>query len=555
MLLELNIKNFAIIEDINVKFEQGLNVLTGETGSGKSIIIEALSLVLGGRANKDIIKNGKDFAYIEAVFMDDLRKTEDLLRENGVESDGLIIISREISKNRPSISKINGRTVTNSLLSKVTLKLIDIFAQHESIALMNSNNQKDLIDSFGSENHRKNLEKLRRKVEKLHSLEKEYVEISLSEKDKDREIDLLKYQINEIEDAALTEEDNDEVEQEFKKLSNISEITNELRAAIDILRSNYESFNVEDSLDTVISFVAKSLSYDNDLNNIYSELENIRYSLGDVVVNLNSYLEGIDYSEEKLVYFENRVNTVNTLKKKYGNTISEINLYLEAIKDRLDFLINFEEKVKNLKKEINLIREDSIKIAELISLDRGKIAEYLCENVKNELIELNIENAKFKVNITKKELSKDGFDNIEFMISTNLGEDFKTLSRTASGGEMSRIMLGFKSIIAEKENISTLVFDEIDTGISGRTAQIVGNKIKKLSRNRQIIAISHLPQIVSLADAHYLIEKEEKNKSTSSNIYKLGNKERVLELARLIGGYDITETAIKAAEEMIRFNK
>lgn len=551
MLLELNIKNFAIIEDLKVDFEKGLNVITGETGSGKSIIIDALSIVLGQRASKDIIKTGKDYAYIEAVFSNYNNEFADILKEYGLVLEELIVISKEIKKDRPSITKINGRTITTNTLSKITNKLIDVFAQHENVSLMNSNNQKDLIDSFGDKNHLNNLEKLKESIDCLHKLEKEYDEKSLHEKDKEREIDLLKYQIEEIENASLTEEDDSETEREYKKLLNISSISKDLYESIELMRSNYDSFNIEDALDNVISNISMSIKYDDTLKSDYEELENIRYSISSILSNIEHYINSLDYNEEKLSFLENRVNTINNLKKKYGNTINDIEKYLLQIKDRLNFLENFDQELKKLEDKININRKESLDLAIKIQKQRREISDYLEENVKNELRELNIENARFKVEVKEKNLSVDGIDHIEFMISTNLGEDFKPLSKTASGGEMSRIMLGFKSIIAKKDNIPTLIFDEIDTGISGKTAQIVGNKIKKLSEDRQIIAISHLPQIVSLADAHYLIEKEEKENHTTSNIEKLNENRKVEELARLIGGYDITETALKAAREML----
>ena len=417
---------------------------------------------------------------------------------------------------------------------------------------MNPNNQKDLIDSFGDKNHRANLELIREKIDKLHMLEKEYIEKSSDEKEKDREIDLLKYQIDEIESASLTKEDGEEIELELKKLLNISTITKDLESAIGIIKSNYDSFNIEDSLDNVISNISAVASYDDILRESYNELENIRYTLSDVTLNLESYISNIDYNQETLAFLEDRVNTVNTLKKKYGNSIDDINNYLVEIKERLDFLLNYDEELQKMEKRINVLKEEILIVSKEVSLERRHIADFLEESVKDELRQLNISNARFKVDMSLKEISKDGIDNIIFMISTNLGEDFKSLAKTASGGEMSRIMLGFKSIIAKKDNISTLIFDEIDTGISGKTAQIVGNKIKTLSKDRQVIAISHLPQIVSLADAHYLIEKEEFDGKTSSNVQKLNETRKVEELARLIGGYDITEKAMDAAREMLQ---
>lgn len=551
MLLELNIKNFAIIEDLRVEFEKGLNVITGETGSGKSIIIDALSIVLGQRANKDIIKTGKDYAFIEAVFTDENNILSDFLIQNNIEASEVIIISKEIKIDRPSITKINSRTVTTSVLSKITSKLIDIFAQHENVSLMNVQNQKKLIDFFGDEEHVKTLKVLGELVEKIQILESNYHSNLELEKDKDREMDLLKYQIEEISSANLTIEDDEKVESEFKMLNNISHISNAINESINIINSDYNSANIEDLLDTVVVNISDALKFDNELESTYKDLEDIRYRLKEISSSLISYLNAIDYSEERYKTLEDRLNTVNNLKKKYGNTVLDIREYFNKISNRLSFLENYENEINKQREEIEELKNKSLKLALVISESRKKISKILEKDIERELRELNIKNAKFKINISKKELSKDGIDGIEFMISTNIGEDYKSFSKTASGGEMSRIMLGFKSIIAKKDSIGTLIFDEIDTGISGETAQIVGNKIKALSKDIQIIVISHLPQIVSLGDVHFSIRKEEGENVTFSNIKKLNEEERVLELARLIGGKDITQTALRVAKEML----
>ncbi|RVU54953.1 DNA repair protein RecN [Anaerosphaera multitolerans] len=551
MLLELNIKNFAIIEDLRIEFENGLNVITGETGSGKSIIIDALSIVLGQRASKDTIRTGRDYAFIEAVFSDEHNIVSDILERNNMERSEIIVISKEIKLNRPSITKVNGYTVTSRMLSKITSKLIDIFAQNENISLMNTQNQKKLIDFFCDDAHKKMLNDLSRLIEEISILEREYDENLNSEINKDRELDLLKFQIKEIEDANLIEEEDKKIEREYDKISNISQISNLIKENIEILKSDYNNVNIEDLLDKIVNNSINILKYDEKLKELVDELEDIRYRIKDSIHFFESYLNNVDYSEENLRYLEDRLNTINDIKKKYGNNIEDVYNYLDEISKRVDFLEHFEIKIAQEKEKIDKLKLQSLEMAKIISKNRKEAALFLEDNIEKELRELNIKNAKFRIDFTEKEISKDGFDNIEFMISTNVGEDYKSFSKTASGGEMSRIMLGFKSIIAQKDNIETLIFDEIDTGISGETAQIVGAKIKKLSKEIQIIAISHLPQIVSLGNAHFLIKKEEKENTTTSNIVKLNKEDRILELARLIGGADITETAMKVAEEML----
>ena len=548
MLLELSIKNFAIIEDLRVEFGKGLNVLTGETGSGKSIIIEALSMVLGQRTNKDVIKKGKDYAYIEAIFT--CYDSFDEIEELDFEAGELIIISKEIKLDRPAISKINGRTVNNSTVMKLTSKLIDIFAQHESVSLMANENQREMLDIFAGKEQRNLIEAYTEEFKKLKKLQSELKEKSSLENDREREIDLLKYQVQEIEDANLTQYDDEELEEDFKKLDNSTDIIKELSKATLILK-NYDEVSVEQLIDEVVSSLAYVYKFDSAIEEEYRESEDLRYRLRDLAANLESYTQRIDLDPERFSYLESRLNLVNSLKKKYGRTVDDINKFFVEINDRLEFLENFEKNLQKLELEISKVEKKTRELAVLISANRKKATKLLESKVRDELIELSIKNAEFRVDFNEKELSKDGIDRLEFMIKTNLGEDFKPLAKTASGGEMSRIMLGFKSILAQRDNIQTLIFDEIDTGISGKTAMLVGKKIKNLSKDRQIIAISHLQQIVSLADHHYLIEKTSSELNIISTVRKLNREERVNELARLIGGMEITDTAIDAARELI----
>lgn len=551
MLLELTIKNFAIIEDLRVEFSSGFNVITGETGSGKSIIFDALSVVLGARANKDLIRHGQESAYIEAIFTSYDKNICEIFEKNNIEVGDLIIISREIKNDRPSISKVNGRSVSTTILSKISSGLIDIFAQNESISLMNPKTQKNLIDSFADEDHYNNLNLLEEKFKKLNDLISDYEKKSSSNSDRDREMDLLKYQIDEIEEASLTSSDDEELEDEYKLVSNASAISKNLADSINILKSNYNTESVEDLLDRAISEISQVCESYKDVENDYQELEDIRYRIQDIIRNLENYSDSIEYSPEKLMNLESRINLVNNLKKKYGSSVDDIYKYLDEIKDKYEFLKNYDIEIQKLKAKIDKSRKDCLDLAKIISNKRKEIAKIFSKKIEDELKELNIKDARFKVDFHEKDLSYDGIDDIEFMIITNEGEDFKAMSKIVSGGELSRIMLAFKSIIAKRDNIQTLVFDEIDSGISGITAQIIAKKIRNISENSQVIAISHLPQIVSAADHQYLIEKVKDDKSVISKITKLDNEGRIKELARLIGGMNVTETALKAAEEML----
>lgn len=551
MLIELKIENFAIIKNLTIEWGSGLNILTGETGSGKSIIIDALGMVLGGRSNKDLIKTGAEYAYVEAVFSfynEDLSK---FLSENGFEIGELIVLSRQINRNKPSITRINGRVATQSVMTYISSKLVDVYAQEENQYLMSPKNQMDLIDDFCTIEHKKKQENLLNLFEEIKKYEEKKASLENFESSREREIDLLTYQIKEIEDANLTPYDDEDLENDFKKFSNSSLIRENLEATLNLLRGDYEVSAVEDGIDKAVSFFSNVKKFEPDLDEIYKELENIRFNISSVYKEIESYLENMDIDQEKFMYLEARIDTVNSLKKKYGYNIEEINKFKSEAELRLKELKNFEENLNNISQKIDELYKESSNLAQEISKDRKTVSKWLEENVEKEISKLNINNARFKINIYEKELSSTGIDRIEYMISTNIGEDFKPLSKIASGGEMSRIMLGFKSIIASKDNIPTVIFDEIDSGISGMTANIVGKKIKELSNDRQVIVISHLPQIVSKANSHYKIYKEINKNKTRTYVKKLKNSERVGEIARLIGSEEITDLTLKAAKEMI----
>lgn len=551
MLLELIIENFAIIENMKIEFEPGLNVLTGETGSGKSIIIDSLGLVLGQRANKDIIKKGKDRAFIEAVFSSYDEETKDLLLEYGIESGDLVVVSKEIREKGPTITRVNNRTVTSQILSKISSHLIDIFAQHESISLMDNKNQLKLIDDFSGKDQGELLGNLKDLVHEINSLKNEYHEKSTMEQNKDREIDLLEYQIKEIEDAGLSDYDDEELYDDFNVLNNMTDSLIKLSEAKSLINEGYETSSLEDILDKVIANVVEVTRYNKDLKEVEENLEDIRFRISDIAKDLDRYVSSSEVDEERLQFLRERIDLVNNLKLKYGNNVKAINSFYEEISERLRFLQNFEDNLNKLLRKIEEKEAEATVLAEKISQKRKKTSEILEKKVEEEINKLNIKDAKFKIEIKEKELSFDGIDKIEFLIAPNLGQNLMPMAKVASGGEMSRIMLGFKSIIAEKDNIPTLVFDEIDTGISGKTAQIVGNKIKEVSKDRQVIVISHLPQIVALADTHFAIKKDVVNNSTISTIDKLNYDERVNEVARLIGGMNVSEIAIETAKEMI----
>jgi len=556
MLKELSINDFAIIDNLNIEFDEGLNLLTGETGSGKSIIIDALSVVLGSRSTKDMIKSGKDKAIIEAMFFVD-NKAKDIILENGLDVDeDYIVITKEINKAMPSISRINGRPVTVTTLKKITTKLVDISGQHEHQSLLDIQNHILLIDSFGDNDFKKSIKNIQNSYNTFLSEKKHLKEMNISPDERVRNIDLLKYQIDEIEESQLIKEEDVRLESEFLILSNMKNIEIGINKAISMIKDDYQDVNIKNGLSKITSILRDFNKYDAKFVIITDRLENISYELQDITKELENYCSNMESDEERLSLITNRLNVINKLKKKYGNTIEKILEYKDNIEKKYNALLNFDKEIidiENRLKELEvLVRSESYKI----SSNRKIIALFLEDRISQELMELNMDKVKFKVEFSEKqEISYNGLDNIEFLISTNPGEELKSLSRIVSGGEMSRIMLGFKSIIADKDEIPSIIFDEIDTGISGRTAQIVGEKICKISKNHQVIAISHLPQIAALADSHYVISKSVYNSKTNTVVKKLDEDERIKEIARLIGGVDLTKLTLDHANEMIEMAK
>lgn len=557
MLKELSIKNFAIIDDLKIDFTRGLNLLTGETGSGKSIIIEALGIVLGGRGSKDLVRSGKDKAIIEALFyIED--NIKGVLLEYGVEADdNVLIISREISTNYPSISRINSRPISLSVLSNITTNLVDIFGQHEHQSLLNITNHQILIDSLGDKNHRKLLQRIKANYEIYIKEKNKLGEMNKSSAEREREIDLLKYQMDEIDDANLTQEDDFEIENGFKRLLNIKDITIGIGNVIEVLyEDGYDKTSALGMLGAGINIFSQNVNYDSSLEPYLNKLNDIRFELEDISRELINYLDNLEIDEEKLQFYSDRLDLVNKLKKKYGYNIEKIQKYRVSINIDYENLINYEMEILKLKKNIDAYRkeiyDDSLKLRE----ERKNISKKLEEKLSKELSELNMGSVIFKVDFKEKEdITSSGLDQIEFMIATNPGEKPKPLSKIVSGGEMSRIMLGLKNIMADNDEMPTLIFDEIDTGISGRTAQIVGEKICKISKNHQVISISHLPQIVALADSHFVIYKDVEDNKTITKIERLSEDERIIEMARLLGGVNLTQTTLNHAKEMLIMSK
>lgn len=553
MLSELFIDNFVIIKRDHIYFSRGFNVLTGETGSGKSLILQAINLALGQRADKDSIGKFNDKTIIEAVFcLDD--ETKDLLEDLDIAlDDDKLIITRTISKKASSI-RINGRITNLSSLKYIAEVLVDIYKQGDSNSFMNTANYIDLIDNFTNDEDTKlkrlDLENLYRQKE---ALLEEYNKLNLSEEEVTRERDLINYQINEIEEIDIFNLDEDSLDKEYQKLNNISSIINASNKIKELLDSEeFGQISVTSLINECISELSSFISVDDKIEEIYNGLVNISDLINDSYQEIDSYEMSLEQDPERMYELDMINQTLFTLKRKYGSSIDEIKQYYEKINKRILELNKIDDLRMNADKKIADINKKMLETSKALSQIRKNKSKILESEINKKIKELNIKNGKFKIDLNQKNsIGHKGMDDIDFLISTNKGDELKSLSKTASGGEISRIMLAFKEVFSDADNVDTLIFDEIDTGISGRTAQLVGEKILNLSKKRQIIAISHLPQIASLANKHILIMKEDVDKYTISNSLDLVDKDRINEIARMIGGVDITETTEKSAEEML----
>lgn len=560
MLLELNIKKFAIIEDINIRFTKGLNILTGETGSGKSIIIEALGIILGGRGTKNLIQKGSEKATLQALFVvnKDNDKILKILNDYGIDldSDNLLLFTREIFVDSPSISRINGRTVTLNVLKDISSNLIDIFAQQEHQSLLDIRNHREIIDLFGDEELVYLKKEVANKYLDYKALIDELSKINIDPIQREREMELLKYQLDEINEANIDIENDKNIDEEYLKCTNISTIVEQLGYISTLLKNdNYDEPSATKLINIATNKMKDVKESDKSTGEIYNRLESLDLELNDIYKEVIHYLESVDINEERQFYILERFDLLNTLKKKYGNTLESVLEYKNIIELELDRLINHETYIYSLDKKILEQEEYLLEISNDLKDRRMIIAKFLEAEISKELSQLNMPDVEFIVDFKSKlKPSYHGIEDIEFLISTNIGTDLKPLSEIVSGGEMSRIMLGFKSILAQHDNIETMIFDEIDTGISGRTAQIVGEKIYKISKTKQVITITHLPQIAALADTHFVIDKSKHNDRVITDINRLDNEDRVVEMARLLGGVDLTENTIIHAREMLEMS-
>lgn len=547
MLVHLHVKNLALIEEAEVDFEEGLNILTGETGAGKSILIGSVNLALGQKMSREMIREGADYAYVELVFQVS-SYTEEKLKELEVfPEEGQVIISRRLTENR-SISKVNGETCTISRIRKISELLLDIHGQHEHQSLLYGDKQMEILDAYGQKEIEKEKEEVRALYKEYSQIRQELESYQMDEEQRRREINFLEYEIQEIKEAELKNGEDEILSVSYRKLLNGKKITENLGEIYQL--TGYEEGSAG-QISRALQKLGQISQYDESLENILSALTDVDSLLNDFNREVSSYMSQFTFSEEEFFEIEKRLDLLNGLKAKYGHTIPEILDYQIQQEAKLEKLLNFEERKRTLEKQWKEKEEELLKTSESLTNVRKKWAKQLQTQIILGLQDLNFLNVSFEIMFEEKErFTAQGKDNIHFMISTNPGEPVKELSKVVSGGELSRIMLAIKTLLADKDHTETLIFDEIDTGISGRTAQKVAEKMALISSKHQVLCITHLPQIASQASAHYVIEKQVKNGETVTEIRSLAYRESVEELARMLGGAEITEAVLQNAKEM-----
>ncbi len=550
MLTNLHVKNLALIEEADINFDEGLNILSGETGAGKSVLLGSIGMALGGKTSADIIRKGAEYALTELVFhIDDEEKLEALKALDVEDLDtGDVIISRKITTVRSQI-KVNGMTCTASVVKQIASLLLDIHGQHDSQQLLKERSHLDMVDEYGGGELKEVKARYKECYREYQEIKAKLEESSMDEEAKQREISFIEYEVNEITAASLVLGEDEELETEFKKMSNAQRIIGEISVAEQLLVSGDE--NAQNFLQAAIKAVINASAYDESLSGIADNLSVAEDMLSEASRSINSYASNCIYSDEDFNRVSERLDLINSFKMKYGRTIEDILEYCGKRQEKLEELMDYDAMVLKLKNELADCEQKLGSLADNLSEARKQAADRLCEGVRAGLSALNFMNNEFSADFSKNEdFGANGRDSMCFIISTNVGESLKPLSKVASGGELSRIMLAVKTVMADRDDTQTLIFDEIDAGISGKTAQMVAEKLKELSKCRQIICITHLPQIAAYADAHFLIEKRAVDTSTVTTINKLTEEESVMELARLLGGSAITDAVVSNAREL-----
>lgn len=548
MLQNLHVKNLALINETEVEFKDGLNILSGETGAGKSIIIGSINLALGEKVQKEMLRDNADTALVELVFFVDNPATLEAVRALGIEvEDETIILSRKITAGR-AIARINGEAVSASKMREAAALLIDIHGQHEHQSLLSKRKHLEILDLFAKDLLREQKQKLSVCYREYRKLLDELEQSDSDTEERVRELSFLEYEVKEIEDANLTPGEDVELEEQFRKYSNGKKILDAIHAVQAATAEEDES--ASERISRAVRELAGVSGYDKRVEELEKQLTEIDNLLGDFNHEVASYLSEEEFDDETYFEIEKRLDSINHLKSKYGNTIEQILESYNSKRERIAVLKDYDEYLNQLLSKINHKKQELTQLSDEVSAIRQKESIMLTKAICQALMDLNFLDVRFTMEFRKIDFTENGTDEVEFMISTNPGEPLKPLGKVASGGELSRIMLAIKTVLAENDHIETLIFDEIDSGISGRTAQMVSEKMNELGRSHQIICITHLPQIAAMADTHFLIEKSVENDTTVSHIHELSDEESVQELARMLGGVEITDKVVENAREM-----
>ena len=548
MLSLLHIENIAVIECADISFDRGFNVLTGETGAGKSIVIDAISAILGQRAYRDMIRTGTNKASVRAVFTDVPKLS--WFEENGVEYDPETIIQREIYLDGKNVCRVNGSLITVSILSKLGIQLINIHGQHDSASLFDEDNHLQFLDDFArnealrtayAENYSA-VSKLRREIDRM----------SMDEGEKLRRMETLKYQIEEIEKAGLEAGEDEELEARRKLLQNAEKIANGLNDAVENLYGGDDTDGAASMLATAERALARVSKFSSQISELHEKVADLMYQVQDASELARDVQYELSYSADELDQIESRLDVIHKLRRKYGTTCAEILEYLEKAKKELDEIEFADDHIERLKKKLVQTEKIAWDAALALRKNRKETAEVLSARILTELAQLDMPKVQFACRFTELELTGNGADAVAFYMSANVGEALKPMSKVASGGELARIMLAMKNVLAEQDKVNTLIFDEVDTGVSGRAAQKVAEKLKSVARSKQVLCVTHLPQLAAMGDTHLLIAKGEREGRTYTTVTPLDIEGRKRELARIIGGANITEITLKSAEEMLR---
>jgi len=551
MLLEISIKNFAIIEAISLNFEKGMTVLTGETGAGKSIIIDAMNMMLGARATTDVIRHGTSKAEIEGLFsVENSRDLQELFDEQGIELGDEIIIRREILQNGRSVSRVNGQMVNLSVLRSIGQYLVDIHGQHDQEELMRPQLHIHMLDGFGDTDFLELKQAYQTNFDAYRKMRKQLLEIKKNQEEHKARIEMLEFQMAEIESASLQPGEDLKLNQERDKLLNHKNIADTLTNAYTMLDN--EEFSSLANVRSAMNDMESIEEYDVEYREISTSLSESYYVLEDVTKRLEDIIESLDFDGNRLMQIESRLDLIHAITRKYGGNVDDVLMYFAKITEEYNLLTGNHLSSDDMEVELKKLEVSLVDLATKLASARHNLAQQLEIEIQQELKDLYMDKARFQVQFTKGKFTREGNESVEFYISTNPGEDFKPLVKVASGGELSRLMLAIKSAFSRKEGKTSIVFDEVDTGVSGRVAQAIAQKIHKIGQHGQVLAISHLPQVIAIADYQFFIEKISNDHSTVSTVRLLTVEERVEEVAKMLAGENVTEAALSQARELLQ---